>query len=140
MSRFRRELCLWICDSPHNRTERFRRYNVKIMASMQEIQNLADEIARLHRPYQIILFGSHAHGVASESSDVDLLVVMDYSGNAVDEACRIWAAVRPQFPVDLILRRPDDLNRRYRLFDPLAREALDHGRVLYERDRARVAQ
>jgi hypothetical protein len=29
--------------------------------------------------------------------------------------------------------RPDDTERRYREADPLIREALDHGKVLYER-------
>ncbi len=46
--------------------------------------------------------------------------------------------VNPPFAVDLLARRPDDTQRRYAQGDPLIREALDQGRVLYERSRARV--
>ena len=35
--------------------------------------------------------------------------------------------------VDLLARRPDDTARRYAEGDPLIREALDHGKLLYER-------
>jgi hypothetical protein len=49
----------------------------------------------------------------------------------VEIACR----VKPSFPVDILARRPDDTARRYALGDPLVREALDDGIVLYERDR-----
>jgi len=46
--------------------------------------------------------------------------------------------VNPPFAVDLLARWPDDTQRRYAQGDPLFREALDQGRVLYERSRARV--
>jgi hypothetical protein len=35
--------------------------------------------------------------------------------------------------VDLLARRPDDTQRGYAQGDPLIREALDQGRVLYVR-------
>ncbi len=34
----------------------------------------------------------------------------------------------------MLARNPDDTARRYREGDPLIREALDRGKVLYERD------
>jgi uncharacterized protein len=108
------------------------------MVATEGIQNLVDEIARLARPERVILFGSHASGTAYEHSDVDLMIVMDYQGTAIDRAMEIWNAVRPAFPVDLILRRPGELEEEYRLFDPLARAAVDGGRILYERNRAPV--
>ena len=37
--------------------------------------------------------------------------------------------------VDLLARRPEDTARRYEEGDPLIREALDRGKVLYERHR-----
>jgi predicted nucleotidyltransferase len=109
------------------------------MVAKSDIQKFAVDIARLFEPDRIVLFGSHAYGAPGEFSDVDLLLVMNFEGRAVDRATDIWAALRPSFPVDLILRRPDDLARRYRQLDPLLRDALDKGVVLYERDRARVA-
>jgi hypothetical protein len=35
-----------------------------------------------------------------------------------------------QFPLDMLLWRPEDIPRRYRWGDPCIREALDHGVVL----------
>ncbi|MGD1276203.1 MAG: nucleotidyltransferase domain-containing protein [Tepidisphaeraceae bacterium] len=109
------------------------------MVHSSEIQALADEIAKRFNPEKIILFGSHAGGSAHEHSDVDLLIVMDYQGRMVDRAMDIWSAIRPNFAVDLIVRRPDEVVRQYQQYDPLAREAMDKGKVLYDRGRARVA-
>ena len=46
----------------------------------------------------------------------------------------ILNAVDPPFAVDLLARRREDTARRYDQGDPLIREALDRGCVLYERD------
>jgi hypothetical protein len=46
--------------------------------------------------------------------------------------------VHSGFPLDILARRPDDVARRYRESDPLVRDALDRGQVLYERRSARV--
>ena len=42
------------------------------------------------------------------------------------------------FSVDVLVRRPEDVARQYAEWDPLVREALDRGKVLYERDGAPV--
>ena len=109
------------------------------MVTLIEIQKLADQIARLYQPDRIILFGSHAYGDPKTESDVDLLVIMNFAGRSIDLSTKMWSDTRPDFPVDLIVRKPDDTVRRYKEFDPLIREALDKGKVLYERNRARVA-
>jgi len=109
------------------------------MIADQQILDLADAIAQAFSPEQIILFGSYAYGSPNEDSDVDLLVVMPFEGKSRDKSLAIWKAVRPRISVDLIVRQPADVARRYEQWDPLIREALDKGRVLYERDRARVA-
>jgi hypothetical protein len=64
-----------------------------------------------------------------------MLVVMPFQGNAFDCATEVLRRIRSPFSVDLLIRRPADTARRYREFDPLIREALDHGKVLYERNR-----
>ncbi len=103
------------------------------MVALADIQSLADRIARLFQPERIILFGSHAYGQPRESSDVDLLLIMEHEGSALDMDVRIWSATRPPFSADFIIRRPADTARRYREFDPLIREAVDKGKVLYDR-------
>lgn len=105
------------------------------MVRMRQIRALSDRIAREFEPERIILFGSHARHRATPDSDVDLLVLLDYQGRPLDVSLDILRRVRPTFPIDLLVRRPGDTERRYAEGDPLIREAIDGGTVLYERDR-----
>ena len=97
-----------------------------------DIQALADRIAKEFHPLRIILFGSRAAGTAREDSDVDLLVLLPFSGTPYRKALEILNKVDPRFGVDLIVRDPADAQARYGFGDPLIREAFDRGRVLYE--------
>jgi len=103
------------------------------MVDMGSIQAVADRIAREYDPDRIILFGSYAYGSASASSDVDILVVMSFEGGNFRQSMDILNRIAPPFATDLLARKPDDTRRRYELGDPLIREALDKGKVLYER-------
>ncbi len=60
------------------------------------------------------------------------LVSFRRAGTPYRKAVEILQAVQPTFPVDVLPRRPDDTAQRYRLGDPLIREALDRGKVLFE--------
>jgi predicted nucleotidyltransferase len=108
------------------------------MIPMQDIIAVAERMARAFLPEKIILFGSYAYGVPREGSDVDLLLGMPFTGRGRDVRQEIRRRIGRTFPMDLLVRRPDELARRYLEYDPLVREALDRGKVLYERDRARV--
>ncbi len=103
------------------------------MVAIDHIEALSREIAREFDPERIILFGSHAYGTPKEYSDVDLLVIMPFEGNSFDQATTILERVHPGYYVDVIVRSPDDAERRYRQFDPLIRDAFDRGTVLYDR-------
>ena len=104
------------------------------MVALNRIIELSGRIVREFQPQCIILFGSHAYGTASDESDVDLLVILPFGGKGFRKSLEILNRVCPEFPVDLLARCPDDTTRRYAECDPLIREALDRGRVLYERD------
>lgn len=103
------------------------------MVAMNRIDELAQRIAQEFDPDRIILFGSYAYGAPREDSDVDLLVILPFEGSGLRKSVEILTRVSPQFPIDLIARRPDDTEQRYHERDPLIRQALDVGRVLYER-------
>jgi len=105
------------------------------MVEMARIQELSDEIARKFHPDKIILFGSYAYGNPTEDSDVDLLVVLPFEGRPLRTSLEILDRTDPDFAIDLLARRPDDMARRYAEGDPLVGEAVDRGRVLYERKR-----
>ncbi len=102
------------------------------MTLADAISDLAAKIVQRYRPQRVILFGSHAYGSPRADSDVDLLVVMPFEGSAVRTAAEMLASINPQFPVDLVLHRPGDLDDRYRQGDPLVRDAIDRGLIVYE--------
>jgi predicted nucleotidyltransferase len=99
------------------------------------IAKISEKIVREFQPERIILFGSYAYGNPGPDSDVDLLVVLPFEGKGFRKSLEILNRVAPEFSVDLLARRPEDTERRYAEGDPLIREALDHGKVLYERHR-----
>ncbi|PYV16205.1 MAG: hypothetical protein DMG21_12470 [Acidobacteria bacterium] len=103
------------------------------MVNMEDISRLSEKIAREFRPERVILFGSHAQGNPRPDSDVDLLVILPFEGRNFWKSLEILNRIDPPFSVDLLARRPDDTARRYAEGDPLIREALDHGKILYER-------
>ena len=105
------------------------------MIKLSVIRDLSRRIAREFKPQRIVLFGSYAHGQPTSDSDVDLLVILPFRGSALRKAVEILNRINPDFPVDLLARRPDDTRRRHAEGDPLIREALDRGIVLYEQNR-----
>lgn len=104
------------------------------MVDMHTIQAISDRIAHEFRPDRIILFGSYAYGAPRPDSDVDLLVILPFEGKGFWKSLEILNRGDPRFAVDLIASRPGDVARRYAEGDPLIREAMDRGRILYERD------
>jgi len=103
------------------------------MVAMNSILEVSERIAREFDPERIILFGSHAYGTPTEYSDVDILVIMPFEGHPFDKSMEILDSLDPSITVDLIVRHPQDVARRYKEHDPLIREAFDRGRVLHER-------
>ena len=108
------------------------------MISLEAIQELADRIAAEFEPQKIILFGSHAEGRAGRDSDVDLLVLMRFKGKGYRKAAEILKRLQPSFPVDLIVRTPAQFKQRIRMGDFFLRDIEEYGKLLYEKDYARV--
>lgn len=103
------------------------------MVEQKKIVELSERIAKEFDPERIILFGSYAYGQPAPDSDVDLLVILPFEGRNLGKSLEILNRVAPDFAVELLARRPDDTARRYAEGDPLIRDALDRGKVLYER-------
>ena len=101
------------------------------MISQEAIQKVSDQIAQMFRPERIVLFGSYVYGSPTEDSDVDLLVVLPHEGKGFQKAAEMLSRLRPPFPIDLIVRTPEQLRQRLALNDFFLREILEKGRVLY---------
>src|SRR5205809_6612410 len=78
---------------------------------MRVIGRFARDEAERFQPERIILFGSHAYGTPHADSDVDLLVVMP-ARDKHSQAVRIRGAVPAPFPMDLLVRTPQEVRRR----------------------------
>lgn len=89
-------------------------------------------LVRRFKPKRVVLFGSHAYGKPKEASDVDLLVVMETPLRPVEQAIAIRSVISAPFPLDLIVRTPDQVERRLSMGDFFLREVLSQGKVLYE--------
>lgn len=102
------------------------------MVNMKDIRMIGRRIAREFHPQRVILFGSYARGTAGADSDVDLLVIASFEGSGFRHSLEILNRLDIRLPVDLIAYRPEDVQRRYAEGDPLIREAIDQGKVLYD--------
>ncbi len=101
------------------------------MISREQIQAVANQIVELFQPDKIILFGSYAYGEPTQDSDVDLLVVMPFEGSVIEQICKIRRLIQKSFPMDLIVKSPEEMEWRYEGYDPLVRYAVDYGQVLH---------
>lgn len=104
------------------------------MIALEDIKSLVNRIALEFAPERILLFGSHARAEAAADSDVDLLVVMPFAGRPVDMSVKIRLQTRPRFPLDLLVRTPEQIAQRLAMGDSFMRDILDKGQVLYEAD------
>ena len=99
---------------------------------MRAIRRFAREVAERFQPDKIILFGSYAYGKPHKDSDVDILVVMP-AHDEINQAVRILEQTNSSFPLDVIVRTPDNLRWRLQEGDWFLREIVGRGTVLYEK-------
>lgn len=102
------------------------------LVTREELGAFTQRIVEQFAPQKVILFGSMARGDARWDSDADILVVMPFEGRHLAKISEIRKACRAGFPLDLLVRRPEEMEVRYRGGDPIIREAMDHGEVLHD--------
>jgi len=99
----------------------------------ERITRITSSIRTLIDPKRIILFGSHAHGVADEESDIDLLVIDDSGRDKSTVSLEISRALFPRdFGLDLLIESPEELEQKMGL--QFWQDAITFGTVLYERE------
>jgi predicted nucleotidyltransferase len=101
-------------------------------AAIKRIEELSERIAREFQPEKIILFGSYAYGHPSADSDIDLLVIMAFEGGQPEQAIRILTRLKMLAPIDLLVRRPEEVAERLAMGDSFMREIIERGRLMYE--------
>jgi len=106
------------------------------MVAKGQIRDFVGRLADAFSPQQVILFGSHARGRAAPDSDVGLLVVMRTRKRPLQQALEIRQRIACPFALDLLVRTPQDIQRRLDLRDGFITGILDEGELLYESPRS----
>jgi predicted nucleotidyltransferase len=98
----------------------------------KEIQNITHQIIEKYKPEKIILFGSAARGERNLYSDADFLIIKKetplYGADRIRELSRI---IDRKIPVDLLIYRPEEFEKRLKMGDPFLKSILKEGKVLY---------
>jgi predicted nucleotidyltransferase len=106
--------------------------NRRTRIPQEAIDYVVQQIAGKFHPLKIILFGSYAYGEPRPESDVDLLVIMKTQLKEVQQEILICQQVDCHFGLDVIVKTPEDLEKRLALGDPFLKEIAKKGKVLYE--------
>ncbi len=104
------------------------------MITQNQISQAIDKLIQKFHPQKIILFGSHARGIADDKSDVDLLIISPFEGKRRKVLVEMDRSLRGiGFALDLILLTPDEFERDREIPGTIARPAAREGKILYER-------
>jgi predicted nucleotidyltransferase len=99
----------------------------------QQLTDITQRLVNAYQPLRIILFGSQAWGTPNESSDVDLLVVIDHSEEPPWR--RAYKGYLSLFgvgiPCDVVIRTADEVIRETAVPASLIHRVVADGRVLY---------
>jgi predicted nucleotidyltransferase len=102
---------------------------------MNEIEDKVQTIAEKFEPEKVILFGSYAAGNPTSDSDVHLLIIVDTKRSTWDLAVEISSSLKHSFPMDILVRTPQEIATRLRYGDFFIQDIMERGKVLYERAR-----
>lgn len=99
--------------------------------SPEVIEEIVRRIIDAVAPEKIILFGSVVPGSPRAEKGVGLLVVMPFEGRSLAKGLEIERSVRPEVPLELLVRRPEDVSRALRSADPLTKGIVERGRLMH---------
>jgi predicted nucleotidyltransferase len=100
------------------------------------LREVTERIVEALAPERVILFGSYAHGKPTPDSDVDLLIVMESNERPLKRRRAVSHLFRERpFPMDIIVRTPQEMRRSLERVDPFIHDILQRGKVLYDRSR-----
>lgn len=106
------------------------------MSQAKEVATIRDRIIRYYQPDKIILFGSCAREDATETSDVDILVISDRekdlprSRRGLEVRLKLTDLQRPK---DILFYTHADVKKWEEVPQSFVFTVLREGKVLYER-------
>ena len=105
------------------------------MPTKEEIQAVADKIAKEFQPEKIILFGSYAWGTPHQNSDVDVLIIKQTNKKKWEREYELRSKLIGNHfpPLDMLIYTPEELEHRKELGDVFVKSILSNGTTLYAR-------
>ncbi len=100
----------------------------------EKVEAAVQKIVQVCSPRKLILFGSYVRGEVGINSDLDVLVVVNDSvEDTRKESVRIRRMLRGiSMPMDILVVPESKLKQLGELPGLIYREALEHGKVVYE--------
>ncbi len=98
----------------------------------KEIQDITQQIIEKYKPDKIILFGSAARSDLREDSDLDFVIIKGETPHyGADRIRQLSKMINRNVPVDFLIYRPEEFNKRLRMGDPFIKLIAKEGKVLY---------
>ena len=100
----------------------------------QEIDTITQQLVTQYQPEKIILFGSAARGDMRKDSDLDFFIVKETEKRHIDRAPEVYKILRTigrNYPIDVLVYTPGELQKRVELGDFFIKDILEEGKVLH---------
>ncbi len=98
----------------------------------KEIQDITHQIIEKYKPDKIILFGSAARNELREDSDLDFLIIKRETPHyGADRIRQLSKMIDRNIPVDFLIYRPEEFDKRLQMGDPFIKLIKREGKVLY---------
>lgn len=114
---------------------RSKEFGLMLAADIElQLESVKQRIVQAFNPEKIILFGSYAYGDPGIDSDIDLLIIMKSKERPAIRSAQISKLIRPRpFPMDILVRTPEEIDNRLKIGDRFIEEIISRGRILYDR-------
>lgn len=105
---------------------------------MNEKLRIILERLKKYGPEKVILFGSQAQGKADEYSDIDLIIIKDSDKRFIDRLIEVSEVLGSDLgKVDVFVYNREEWRRMIESENPFALEAIEKGRIIYEKRQRR---
>ena len=104
----------------------------------KKIKDIIIKIVECIDPQKIILSGSNAYGTPHKNSDIDLLVVVNYSSQPRYKRAReirkhLWGIIN--IPKDILVYTESEINEWKNVKEAFITSIIEKGKVLYENEK-----
>jgi predicted nucleotidyltransferase len=97
------------------------------------LDEIVQRIRSVGNPQRVILFGSHARGDASSTSDIDILIIEDSTMPRYRRASHYLRALAGLYPAkDIVVWTPSEVDEWATVPQAFITTILREGRLLYE--------